>query len=99
MPIDLADTQAEQIRKLRDDSSIEHEFTVILTPRRNLVTSKIFEDAGLLGDVRLETFPLYFLPLDQDLLSLELNNSFADLFLVSRRQHSPALLTRCSEKT
>ena len=73
----------EQVKRLQRDSQIEHEFTVVLVPRRTLVCNKIFEDAGILGDVVIEEFPLYFLPLEADLVSLELDDSFGDLFLVS----------------
>ena len=46
------------------------------------MSNKIFEDAGVLGDISVEELPLYFLPLEQDLLSMELETSFTDLFLV-----------------
>ncbi|MCJ1391194.1 hypothetical protein MMC18_004056 [Xylographa bjoerkii] len=72
---------AEQIRKLRQSSSIEHEFSIFVVPRRTLVCNKILEDAGVLGDVSVEEFPLYFIPLEQDVLSLELVDSFGDLYL------------------
>ena len=42
----------------------------------------MLEDAGVLGDVSVEAFPLYFIPLEQDVLSLELIDSFGDLYLV-----------------
>jgi hypothetical protein len=45
------------------------------------VCNKILEDAGILGDVSVEELPLYFIPLEQDLLSLELQDSFSDLYL------------------
>lgn len=54
------------------------------TPRKTLVLNKIFEDAGVLGDLVVDEFPLYFLPLDHDLLSLELEDGFSDLYLVWR---------------
>ena len=44
--------------------------------------NKILEDAGVLGDVSVEEYPLYFIPLEQDVLSLELEDSFGDLYLV-----------------
>jgi hypothetical protein len=37
---------------------------------------------GIVGDVNIAEFPLYFCPLEQDVLSLELENSFSDLYLV-----------------
>ena len=59
-------------------------------PRANLVAKKIFEEAGLLGDITVSEFPMYFLPLEQDLLSLELQDSFENLFLVRCSVHTNA---------
>lgn len=42
----------------------------------------MLEDAGIIGDVNIAEFPLYFLPLEQDILSLELDDAFSDLYLV-----------------
>ena len=67
---------------MQQSSQIEHEFSVFICPRRTLVANKIFEEAGVLGDLSVEEFPLYFLPIDKDVLSLELEDSFADLYLV-----------------
>jgi len=55
---------------------------VIWVPRRTLVCNKILEEAGVLGDISVEEFPLHFIPLEQDVLSLALQDSFADLYLV-----------------
>ena len=79
----LADRYLEQVKRLQKNSSIEHEFSLLLVPRRTLVCNKILEDAGVLGDVNIEEFPLYFIPLEQDVLSLELGDSFGDLYLVT----------------
>lgn len=43
----------------------------------------ILEEAGVLGEVSISEFPLYFVPLADDLLSLELDDAFSDLYLVS----------------
>ena len=72
----------EQIKRLQKSSSIEHEFSVVWVPRRTLVCNKILEEAGVLGDISVEEFPLYFIPLDHDVLSLALEDSFGDLYLV-----------------
>jgi hypothetical protein len=48
------------------------------------------EQAGVLGDTSIAEFPLYFLPLEKDLLSLELDDSFADLYL--RKDPTPTFL-------
>ena len=48
-----------------------------------MVCNKILEEAGVLGDISVEEFPLHFIPLEQDVLSLALDDSFGDLYLVS----------------
>lgn len=47
-----------------------------------MVCDKILEDQGVLGDVSIAEFPLYFVPLEKDVLSLELEESFTELYLV-----------------
>jgi hypothetical protein len=54
------------------------------------VSEQILEQAGVLGDTSIAEFPLYFLPLEKDLLSLELEDSFADLYL--RKDPTPIFL-------
>lgn len=50
-------------------------------PRRTLLSDKILEEAGVLGDTNVTELPLFFFPLDKDVLSLELDDSFRDLYL------------------
>lgn len=73
----------DQIQKLQRNGSSEHEFFIFWVPRRTLVCDKILEEQGILGDTSVSEFPLYFLPLEKDVLSLELEESFSDLYLVS----------------
>ena len=73
---------AEQIKKIHRNGSVEHEISIIWIPRRTLVSNKVLEDEGVLGDVNVSDFSLYFLPLENDVLSLELEDSFTDLYLV-----------------
>ena len=54
------------------------------------MSEQILEQAGVLGDTSIAEFPLYFLPLEKDLLSLELEDSFADLYL--RKDPTPIFL-------
>ncbi|KAI1774134.1 vacuolar protein sorting 33A-like protein [Hypoxylon cercidicola] len=76
-----AQSIAEQIKRLQRESQTGHEFHVFWVPRRTLVSDKILEEAGVLGDVSIAELPLYFFPLERDVLSLELESSFQDLFL------------------
>jgi vacuolar protein sorting-associated protein 33A len=75
----------EQIKKLQKNGSVEHEISIFWIPRRTLVSNKILEDEGILGDVNISEFPMHFLPLEDDLLSLELGDAFMELYLVSSR--------------
>lgn len=77
----------EQIKRLQNNGNVQHEFTILLTPRRTLVSNAILEDAGIIGDVNIAEFPLHFLPLEQDILSLELDDAFGDLYLVGVVTH------------
>ncbi|RDW78995.1 Sec1 family protein [Aspergillus mulundensis] len=72
---------AEQIQRLQRNSSIDHEFSIFWVPRRTLVSNNILESTGIIGDVNIAELPLYFFPLEQDVLSLELDDSFSDLYL------------------
>ncbi|CAI0650728.1 unnamed protein product [Colletotrichum noveboracense] len=76
-----AQTIAEQIRRLQRESQTGHDFHIFWVPRRTLVSDKLLEEAGVLGDVNISELLLYFFPLEKDVLSLELDDSFRDLYL------------------
>ena len=76
-----ADTVVDQIKKLQRNGTVEHEISIFWVPRRTLVSNKILEDEGVLGDVNIFELPIYLLPLEHDLLSLELGDAFNDLYL------------------
>jgi len=50
-------------------------------PRRTLLSDRILEENGVLGEVNMLQSPLYFISLEPDLLSLELEDAFSDLYL------------------
>ncbi|KAI9842038.1 MAG: hypothetical protein M1837_007534 [Sclerophora amabilis] len=85
-----AQAVAEQIKRLQQNRQVDHEFSLFWVPRRTLVCDKILEDEGVLGDVSFAELPLSFLPLEKDLLSLELDDSFSDLYL--RKDPTPIFL-------
>ena len=53
-------------------------------------SDKLLEEAGVLGDVNIAELPLFFFPLERDVLSLELDDSFRDLYLA--RDPTPTFL-------
>ncbi|KAH8814972.1 vacuolar protein sorting-associated protein-like protein 33A [Xylogone sp. PMI_703] len=81
---------ADHIKRLQRESQTGHEFSIFWVPRRTLVSEKILEEAGILGDVTIAEYPLYFVPLEEDVLSLELEDSFRDLYL--RKDPTPTFL-------
>ena len=81
------------MRRLQRESQTGHEFHIFWVPRRTLVSDNILEEAGILGDANIAELPLYFFPLEHDVLSLELDDSFRDLYL-SRDPTSTFLLAR-----
>ncbi|TRX97712.1 hypothetical protein FHL15_001467 [Xylaria flabelliformis] len=76
--------------RLQRESQTGHEFHVFWVPRRTLVSDKLLEEAGVLGDVNIAELPVYFFPLERDVLSLELDDSFRDLYLF--KDSTPAFL-------
>ena len=42
----------------------------------------ILEEVGVLGEINVSEYQLHFIPLADDLLSLEMNDAFSDLHLV-----------------
>jgi vacuolar protein sorting-associated protein 33A len=75
---------------LRRESQTGHEFSIFWVPRRTLVSDKILEELGVLGDTSIAELPIYFVPLESDLISLELDDAFGDLFL--RNDPTPTFL-------
>lgn len=46
-----------------------------------MISNQVLEQAGVLGEVSIAEMPLTFFPLEKDVLSLELYDSFRDLYL------------------
>ncbi|KAI0999300.1 Vacuolar protein sorting-associated protein [Podosphaera aphanis] len=81
---------AEHIKRMQRESQTGHEFSIFWVPRRTLVSEKLLEESGVLGDTNIAELPLFFLPLERDLLSLELDDAFVELYL--RKDSAPTFL-------
>ena len=55
--------------KRRDKASLD--FAVFFTPRRTIACERALQEAGVYGDAVVGEYPLGFIPLDADVLSLE----------------------------
>lgn len=60
----------------------QREIHVSFIPKRTSTCVHVLEKRGVLGDIILGDLPLLFLPLERDLLSLELESSFKELYFV-----------------
>ncbi len=78
----LMKTIAKQIKGLESDQSqTRRQYFICVVPRRSIVCERVLEDEGVFGSVQIDEFAFDWVPLEQDLYSLEWENSFADLFL------------------
>ncbi|KAJ3209154.1 hypothetical protein HDU67_006368 [Dinochytrium kinnereticum] len=78
--ISLCKFIASHVRQ-QSTSAAKVDFSLFLVPRRTLVCEQVLEEEGVLGDITLGEFHLDLVPLDDDVLSLELDDSFRDLYL------------------
>ena len=78
----LLTTFSDLIKQIRRDSQTDHDFSVIWFPRRTLISDLLLEENGVLGEANMLQCPLYFISLEPDLLSLELEDAFGDIYLV-----------------
>uniref|UniRef100_A0A8C4TIK1 VPS33B late endosome and lysosome associated n=1 Tax=Erpetoichthys calabaricus TaxID=27687 RepID=A0A8C4TIK1_ERPCA len=56
-------------------------YKIIFCPQKFYVCEAVLEEQGVFGDVTCDEWEFYFLPLDDDIISLELPEFFRDYFL------------------
>lgn len=61
----------------------KHVYNLILTPRTSTLISQILEEEGVLGEITILSYNLQFIPLEEDVLSLEHENAFKEIWAVS----------------
>lgn len=74
---------ANQVKNTQESSQTSStiEYSIFFVPRRSLLCDKFLQEAGILGDVVVDEFHLDLIPFDEDILSLEMNDSFRSLFV------------------
>ena len=53
-----------------------------MVPRRTIICEKVLEEEGVYGEIQVGEYNLDLIPFDSDLLSLELDTSFREFYLV-----------------
>ncbi|KAF8841902.1 ATP binding protein [Paxillus ammoniavirescens] len=71
---------ADQI-KIHSKESLKHRYTLFLVPRISTLVSRILEEEGVLGDVTVSSYNLQFIPVAEDVISLEHDNAFKELWV------------------
>ncbi|KAG8815453.1 hypothetical protein FRC17_000706, partial [Serendipita sp. 399] len=62
-------------------SGDKHIYTLILTPRTSTLISQVLEEEGVLGEITILPYNLQFIPLEDDVISLEHENAFKEIWL------------------
>ncbi|KAI0316484.1 Sec1-like protein [Amylostereum chailletii] len=71
---------ADQIKRHGREGK-NHTYTLLLVPRTSTVVSRVLEDEGVLGDVTISSYNLQFIPLADDVISLENENAFKEIWV------------------
>lgn len=70
------------VKALSSTSGVSIDYNIVLTPERGLAFTDMLEENQVLGDVVIHSWPVYFLPLEKDLLSLNIpSGGFAATYL------------------
>jgi hypothetical protein len=71
---------AEHVKRHAQESQ-KHTYTILLVPRKSTLVSRILEEEGVLGDVTISSYDLQFIPLADDVISLENETAFKELWV------------------
>ncbi|KAJ6486104.1 Sec1-like protein [Mycena vitilis] len=71
---------ADQIKRHAKEAQ-KYTYTLLLVPRISTLVSRILEEEGVLGDVRISSYNLQFIPIADDVISLENDNAFKEIWV------------------
>ena len=71
----------DQIKRHARESQ-RHTYTLFLVPRTSTLVSRILEEEGVLGDVTISSYNLQFIPIADDVISLEYDSAFKEIWAV-----------------
>jgi hypothetical protein len=80
----IANTIKDEMNKInqqKNKETIIKQYGIIFVPRRSRVCEEKLKEKGVRGDIIIDELNLDFLPIDTDLLSMESNDCFRDLYL------------------
>jgi len=71
---------ADQIKRHVRDGA-KHLYTILLVPRTSALVTRVLEEEGVLGEVTISSFNMQLIPLEDDLISLEHDNAFKEIWV------------------
>ncbi|MBX9719067.1 MAG: Sec1 family protein, partial [Microbacteriaceae bacterium] len=71
---------AEHVKTHNKENQKKH-YSIFFVPRSSMIAERVLEEEGVFGDVTVSSWNMDLVPFDDDLISLELENSFRDCFL------------------
>ncbi|KAI0640015.1 Sec1-like protein [Trametes polyzona] len=71
---------ADQIKRHARESQ-KHTYTLLFVPRASTLVTRVLEEEGVLGDVTISSYNLQFIPVAEDVISLENDNAFKELWV------------------
>ncbi|KAG6868565.1 hypothetical protein C0993_001012 [Termitomyces sp. T159_Od127] len=77
---------ADHIKRHAKESR-NHTYTLVLVPRVSTLVTQILEEEGVLGDITISAYNLQFVPLADDVISLEYEDAFKDIWVVRTYLH------------
>jgi vacuolar protein sorting-associated protein 33A len=73
---------ADQIKRHSAESQ-KHTYTLLLVPRTSTLITRVLEEEGVLGDITISYYNLQFIPVADDVVSLENSEAFKEIWVVS----------------
>ncbi|GJE86210.1 Sec1-like protein [Phanerochaete sordida] len=70
---------ADQIKRHAREGQ-KHNYTLFLVPRTSTLVSRILEEEGVLGEITISAYNLQFIPLADDVVSLEHDSAFKEIW-------------------
>ncbi|KAI0803180.1 Sec1-like protein [Irpex lacteus] len=77
--INYIKTIADQIKRHARENQ-RHTYTLFLVPRTSTLVTRILEEEGVLGDVTIAAYNLQFIPIADDVISLEHDSAFKEIW-------------------
>ncbi|KAH9997774.1 Sec1-like protein [Russula compacta] len=71
---------ADQIKRHSAESQ-KHTYTLLLVPRTSALITRVLEEEGVLGDVTISSYNLQFIPIADDVVSLENSEAFKEIWV------------------